>query len=637
MWQIARSGVRAHRGAYVGTAAVLAVAAALVAVTGVLLESGIRTQASGDALSGSMLVALSSSYAGTALLVVVMVVASTVSLALRSRRREFALLRAVGTTPSQVRAAVTAEVVLVAAASAPLGAVGGLLGARLLDPLLVRGGIVDQGFRSPLSPWPVLAAVLLVVATAVPVGRLAARESARMAPTDALRTSAVEPRALGRGRRLSAVVLAAVGLASAFSPLFVPGALGSATAAVSAFFLVGAGALAGPLVVGWVFDRLARVRAGAAPTLAVANLRGFSRRLTTVVVPLALVVAAATAQTSVNAALATAGGEQLTAALGADLVVTGGPAPLAPDAVAQVAADPGVAQAAPLGAVPAQVRSGGEDTTFAGSLEWEATALQVVTPEAAAAGLVDPGVEQGSLAALAEPGTIAISTDAAMETGARLDGTVLLRLGDREVEARVVAVYSRGLGLGGYLTGPATPASHGVDPAVTAVLVDVAPGADAAQVAARLAGLAPAATVGDVAGYVAAATASGAGETQLSTALLLLLLGVVAVGAVSTLALTTASRRDELALLHRTGTTRRQLTAMTTVESVVTAATAWVLGTVAVIPAVVGVSAGLLGARLVVDLVTYGLVSAGVVVLAVAATAVASRRTTRVATAVVAA
>lgn len=632
MWQIARSGVRAHRGAYVGTAAVLAVAAALVAVTGVLLESGLRAQAAGEALSGGMLVALASSFAGTALVVVVMVVASTVSLALRGRRREFALLRAVGTTPGQVRRAVTLEVALVTAVAAPPGAVAGVLGARLLDPLLVRSGIADAGFRSSLSPWPVLFAVLLVLVTAVPVGRLAARESARMAPTDALRASAAEPRALSGGRRVSALVLAVVGLASAFSPLFVPGSLGSASAAVSAFFLVGAGALAGPLVVGWVFDRLARLPAGPASSLAVANLRGFSRRLTTVVVPLALVVAAATAQTSVDRALTTAAGEQLTQALRADLVVTSG-AGLAPDDAALVAAVPGVAGVAPLAVVPAQVRTDDdEDLAFAAALSWEATTLQVVAPDAVAAGLVDAGVEQGSLAALAEPGTIAISSDAAMETGARMDGAVTLRLGGDEVEARVVAVYSRGLGLGGYLTGPATPAAHGLDPAVTAVLVDVSPGADAAQVSADVSAQVPGSSVPDVDGYVAQAMTAGAGENQLSTALLLLLLGVVAVGAVSTLALTTASRRDELALLHRTGTTRRQLTAMTTVESLVTATTAWALGTVAVVPAVVGVSAGLLGARLVVDLTTYGLVSAGVVLLAVVATGIASRRTTVLAT-----
>ncbi|MBO3102289.1 hypothetical protein [Cellulomonas fengjieae] len=39
MWQLASSGVRAHRGAYVGTAVVLAVAAAVLAVTGVIFES----------------------------------------------------------------------------------------------------------------------------------------------------------------------------------------------------------------------------------------------------------------------------------------------------------------------------------------------------------------------------------------------------------------------------------------------------------------------------------------------------------------------------------------------------------------------------------------------------------------------
>ena len=59
-----------------------------------------------------------------------------------------------------------------------------------------------------------------------------------------------------------------------------------------------------------------------------------------------------------------------------------------------------------------------------------------------------------------------------------------------------------------------------------------------------------------------------------------------------------------------------------------------VLGTVAVLPALVGVSAGLLGGLPVVDLTAYGMVSAGVVAFALVATAVAARRTTRLATAV---
>ncbi len=56
-------------------------------------------------------------------MVVVLVVAATVSLALRGRRRELALLRAVGATRAQARALIGAEVLLVGMVAAPLGAV----------------------------------------------------------------------------------------------------------------------------------------------------------------------------------------------------------------------------------------------------------------------------------------------------------------------------------------------------------------------------------------------------------------------------------------------------------------------------------------------------------------------------------
>ncbi|ADG75344.1 protein of unknown function DUF214 [Cellulomonas flavigena DSM 20109] len=626
MWQLASSGVRAHRGAYAGTAVVLAVASAVLAVTGVLLESGTRLQSAGDA-AGSLLVALASSYAGTLLVVVVMVVAATVSLALRGRRRELALLRAVGATPAQVRTAVTLEVGVVSLVASPAGALAGLLGARLLDPVLVRSGLVEPGFDATLSPLPVLGAVALVVLTAVPVGRLGAREAARTAPTAALQLSAVEARQVGAGRRVSALTLTVLGLGAAFSTLWMPGATGSAAAAVSAFVLVGAAALAGPVLVGWVFDRLARTgasRGTPATMLAVRNLRGFSRRLTTVVVPLALVVAAATAQTSVNRAIATGAGQQLAAAITTDLVVT--PASdAAPDLAAQVAAAPGVASAVPLATVPADVRTDGEAS---GALAWEATALRVVPAGTTA---LDPDVVRGSLADLEAVDTVAVSTDTAFQSGAGPGESLTLRLGGDLVDATVVAVFSRGLGVGGLITGPATAAAHGLPVVPDTLLVDVAPGADTPQVTAAVGALGG--TAVDAATYAAAAVGAG-GENEIGVVLLLLLLGVVAVGAASTLAMTTASRRDEMRLLHRTGTTRRQLLAMTTVEAAVTGVTAWVIGTLAVVPAVVGVSAGVVDGPPVVDVPSYAVVSAAAVLFALVATALAARRTTQLATAV---
>lgn len=666
MWNIASSGVRAHRGAFAGTALVLALASAVVAVTGVLVESGIRTQAAGDSAAGGLLIALASSYAGTMLVVVVLVVAATVSLVLRGRRREFALLRTVGATPDQVRRIVVLEVLSVVAVAAPVGAVLGLLGARRLDPLLVRAGMVGPEFASTLSPLPVLAAILLIGAVALPVGLLAARESARIAPTAALQLSAVEARRLGAGRSIAAALLAAAGLVAAFSPLLVPGTTGAASAAVSAFLLIGAGGLAGPTVVGWVFDRIARLHGrgasfrgasrgasgggSAATMLAVGNLRGFSRRLTTVVVPLALVVATATVQTTVDRAMTTAAQEQLTATLAADLVVTA-PAGFAPDDAQRLAEVPGVADAVPLAAVPAQVRSG--DDPFGEALSWEDAALRVVPTSS---GLFDPGTSEGSLAALDAADTVSISTDAAFQTRAGLGDVLTVRFGDDVVDLSVVAVHSRGLGAGDFLTGAATAAAHGLAAPADTVLVGLVPGGDLTAVTAAVAGAlggsvaAPGADlqgaevqtagvqVTDVPAYVTAAVEGGAGENALSTALLLLLLVVVAVGAATTLSLTTTSRRAEFRLLHRTGTTRRQLSAMTLIESLVVGSTALVLGSLAVVPAAVGITAGLLGARLpVLDLGTYAVAGLGVVVLAVVATGTASRRTTLAATATAAA
>ncbi|WP_345741915.1 FtsX-like permease family protein [Serinicoccus marinus] len=107
MWTLARAGARAHRGGLIGTALALGLAATLLTLTGVLLETGVRA-GTGDplspgALAGAQLTILASSFAGTALVVVLVVVVTTVSLALRQRRPEFALLRAVGATRAQVR------------------------------------------------------------------------------------------------------------------------------------------------------------------------------------------------------------------------------------------------------------------------------------------------------------------------------------------------------------------------------------------------------------------------------------------------------------------------------------------------------------------------------------------------------
>jgi putative ABC transport system permease protein len=204
----------------------------------------------------------------------------------------------------------------------------------------------------------VVAAVALLVPTAMLAGRLATRETLRIPPTEAVRGSAVESPGIGWKRAGFALITLVAGLAIAFSPLWVSGTLGGETAGLSAFLLIGAVALAGPVLVARTFGGtvlLAGARTGAPTRLALYNVRGFSRRLTTVIVPLALALSVGTIQTSVNSALGQASEQQLRAAVTADLVLTA--APSSPSSPSELTAVPGVAGVAALSDVPVEVRT----------------------------------------------------------------------------------------------------------------------------------------------------------------------------------------------------------------------------------------------------------------------------------------
>lgn len=580
MWRLARSGASAHLPSLVGPFVVLALAGVLVSGTGVLVESGIRS--GGDA---GFLITLASSFSGTALLLVVFVVTATVSLALRHRQRDFALLRAVGATRRQIRGLIGREIALVGLVAAPLGALVGLVAVRRLTPLLRSAQMVGPDFRMSVSPLPVVAATLLLLPVAALAARFATRGTLRAVPTAAVAQSVVEPIGIGRVRRVSAATLALVGLAAALSPLSVPGTLGSATAAASAFLLIGAAALAGPLVVDGVVRRM-HLRGGPATRLAVANTRGFSRRLTTVVVPLALAVGVGTVQGSADDTLAVEGAHQLADGLHADLIVTG--SGLDSGRVDAVRSVPGVQAAVPLATVSAQVRTDDEGG-WLGALDWEPAQIRAL-PTGGVSGLLDPGVVEGRLTTLDRPDTVAISRDARLDTGKGVGDRIAIRWDGGHLHwATVVAVYDRGLGFGDYLVGRGTPAADGVAVRTDTVLLRTTGSAMRADLAA------PGLVVDSEHEYVDASTAAGEPSRHLSNILLLLLLGFVGVAAANALVLTTVGRRAELLLLWRTGATRRQLVAMAAVEAAIIGLVAWLVGTLTMLPAVLGMSLGLLG------------------------------------------
>lgn len=314
---------------------------------------------------------------------------------------------------------------------------------------------------------------------------------------------------------------------------------------------------------------------------ALLNARGHSRRLTAAVVPLALLLALGTVQTSLDATMVRAAQHQLTAGIDADVVVRA-PAGLGAEQQARLEEVDGVAAARGTATVPVEAKVDEDDELFS-SLEllWEPAALLVVP--ATVGDVLDPDVTSGSLDGLARPGSVAVSADALLDTFESVGGSVSVRHPDgTEEQLEIVAVFARGVGFGSFLVGEATAAAREAGARLDTVFVRTEPGQTLAVIA-RLTALGLDAVT--TAGHIEDTTQANASQQRLSQALLAVLLAFLLVACVNTLAMLTGQRRRELVLLHRTGMTRRQLLTMGGDESALVAAGALVIGTLAVAPA----------------------------------------------------
>ncbi|MFE7590402.1 ABC transporter permease, partial [Kitasatospora sp. NPDC057512] len=163
----------------------------------------------------TLLMALGGTFGGYATMTAVFVVMSTVALATGQRAREFALLRAIGATPRQIRRTIAAEAMLVAPLAAALGILPGLALARWWFDQLVERGAVPADVRLDVGPLPMLAAVLACTLAALTAGFLAARRPSRMRAAQALGEAAVEAPRPGPVRTVLGLVFAAGGIAAA--------------------------------------------------------------------------------------------------------------------------------------------------------------------------------------------------------------------------------------------------------------------------------------------------------------------------------------------------------------------------------------------------------------------------------------
>ncbi|QNA91353.1 ABC transporter permease [Microbacterium sp. Se63.02b] len=272
----------------------------------------------------SILVAIGSAFVGTCILVAMFIVAGTLSLSVQSRRRDYALLRAVGASPSQVHSLVAREVLWVAAVAAVLGIAPGYLLSTVLQTAFVTGGVIPGDFALAVSPLPAVGAVLLVLASAWGAARIAASRVAKLDPVEALRESATGAPAIGLPRIITGIVLAAAGISVSTVPLVVRGQIAAGAAAGAAMLLIIALAVLGPWLVSLSVRLIGSVlrRMSSAGFLASANATANSRRLASAILPIALGIGLGLVQIGAPSIIAAEAATQASAGVIADLRVT---------------------------------------------------------------------------------------------------------------------------------------------------------------------------------------------------------------------------------------------------------------------------------------------------------------------------
>ena len=512
----------------------------------------------GAVAARGVLVLLTASLAGVVLLVIGFVTAGALAVSIGSQRRELALMRAVGATPRQVRRLLAAQTSVIGAAALVPGLALGYLLADRFRSLLVDGGLIPAALPLTAGPLPAVAAVLLMALVVQVSARGAAWRTSRMPAIEAVAESRSEPRTPSRVRALAGLLIIVVALVLSAAPLLLRTALGAAATQMAGILAAIGLALAGPALIRFCGDGLARRlprRASAVTWLAVANTRAYTLRVAGVVSSLAMVVIFALTYTLAQTTLTAATGEESRDGTLADLSIGAPSLGGVPDGVLdQVRHVPGVLGAAPASSTTVLWRYRMLDAD-----EVESEPATILTP--AASTVLDLDVRDGTLADLTGP-TVAVGSEVARLRGATLGSTVDLVLGDGAVTtARVVAVYARSLGFGPLVVSRDLAAGHVTTGLDRSILVRT-DGTDAARrglgaLAATRPGLAVQVTAGDPGN-----SGGTPGEVWINLALIVVLLGYLLLSIANKLVAATVQRRTEIAVLRLNGTTPGQIRSM---------------------------------------------------------------------------
>ncbi|HEY8481202.1 MAG TPA: FtsX-like permease family protein [Spirillospora sp.] len=312
---LAMRSLRRRTGAFVASFLALFLGSAIIMAFASMLDTAREGGVTGSARETLQIMAYV--VGGWGLLLVIVAVTSTLTLSVRQRAAEIALLKSVGATPAQLTRMIVGEAAGLAVVAGLLGTVPGMVLGRWLLWMLRDTGQVPADVDHVFGPVAPAMGVGITLVSATAAAMISARRGTRAAAAASLTAAAVDTGRMSRKRVLFAVLFLLAAISEASVTVTVMDGEGSdamATSGQADIFAAVALALLAPAIMRGATALLAwpvRLLGGAAGDLAAASMRRRTGALASAVTPVILFVATAVGtlylQATENAALRDAG------------------------------------------------------------------------------------------------------------------------------------------------------------------------------------------------------------------------------------------------------------------------------------------------------------------------------------------
>ncbi|RNL86214.1 ABC transporter permease [Halostreptopolyspora alba] len=551
-----------------------------------------------EAMSGAEgLTIIAGVVASWALLIAMFGVASMLALSIQQRHRELALLRAVGSTPGQLRKLVLGETVILAAIATGLAILPGRWLSEFLFQQLVDSDVVIGGLMFHMGWIPMVVAITAALLAAVGGAVVAGGRAANTRPTEALAATRMPER---RPFALWRLLLGLVLLAGASTLIIVTmtinsGKLASGTGSPAVLLLTIALAVLSPVLIRPLVALLHPLGAltGQSGRLAMLNARAGIDRTAAVAMPIIVLTGIATGLLYMHSTGKNAVHEEFVDSQTADAVIT------AEDVDAQLVEEvrtlPGVAVASEYARSTGYVEEPFDDpANREGSGRQGGWTLEGTTPDGAGAVLPAP-VTEGTVEDL-HGDAVALDASNAEELGVGLGDPITVRMGDSTViEVEVVALYTAGANDETLLLPIDVLTAHTTEGHATEILVTSDGDTSTERVITEIEEL-----VADEDGVTVTDSetlAAEYAEEQDSEAfpiymLVALIVSYSAISMINALATSTNARRREFGLQRLIGSTHGQVLRMLCIEGLLAAVIGVLLGTISATTTVVAFSIG---------------------------------------------